>query len=165
LPYRPPAPIVEHHRLDGFDCAKEPLNDWLKRRALASEGASARTFVVADQEMRVCGYYALAMGAVTRKELPGKLRHGLPNPVPVMILARLAVDKGHAGAGIGKGLLRDALARSLKAADHAGMRALIVHAIDDEAVGFYAHYEFQLFPPGMRTLFMAVETIRRAVTG
>jgi ribosomal protein S18 acetylase RimI-like enzyme len=163
--YAPPAGLTAEHRLDGFSCGKPPLDDWLKAHALDNEGKASRTYVVTPRagpdEGAVIAYYTLAYGSVVRDEVPRKVRHGLPNPVPVMVLGRLAVDKNHGGNGngIGPALLREAMQRTMQAAEIAGLRALIVHAIDDEAVGSYAKYGFQVFPAGTRTLFLPVETM------
>ena len=161
--YTAPAPIERDHDLDGFDCGKAPLNDWLRLRALENEGRASRTYVVLalreDQPSQVAGYYALATGAVALRELRGKYRHNLPDPVPVMVLGRLAVDQGHHGNGIGPAMLREAMQRTLDISRLAGVRMLMVHAIDDEAVAFYEHYGFHVFPTGSRTMFLPVETI------
>ena len=138
-----PVPIGPGHILAGFDCDVTVLNDWLLRLALKNEvtGAS-RTFVVCS-ERQVIGYYALAAGSVQRREAPGKIRQGMPEPVPVMVLGRLAVDMRWQGQGIGRGLLKDVVARTLLAANHAGMRALVVHALSDAARSFYLRHGFQ----------------------
>lgn len=168
-PYAAPVPITTDHRLDGFACGKPPLDDWLRAHALENEGKASRTYVVAAQAGEDAGsviaYYTLAVGSVTREEVPRKIRQGLPNPVPVMVLGRLAVDRNHGGRGIGPGLLREAMQRTAQASQIAGLRALIVHALDDEAVSFYAKYGFQLFPAGTRTLFLPIETLRQAIGG
>lgn len=162
-PYHAPVPITTEHRLDEFDCGKEPLDTWLRTHALDNEGKASRTYVVADAGMRVCAYYTLALGSVIRAEVPRKHRQGLPNPVPVMVLGRLAVDGRHGGRGLGPALLREAMQRTLLIERQAGALALIVHAIDDNAVGFYAKFGFQVFPGGSRTMFLPVDTIRAAV--
>lgn len=165
--YSSPTPITADHRLDGFECGKAPLDEWLKAHALENEGKASRTYVVTAQTGadagNVVAYYTLANGSVTREEVPRKIRQGLPNPVPTMVLGRLAVDKGHAGKGIGPGLLREAVQRTSQASQIAGIRALIVHAIDDNAVGFYAKYGFQVFPSGSRTMFLPIETLMQAI--
>jgi predicted N-acetyltransferase YhbS len=166
-PYAAPVPITADHRVDQFDCRRPLLNDWLRAHAVENEGTASRTYVVAAQSdedaCEVVAYYSLAYGSVVRTEVPRKLRHGLPNPVPVMVLGRLAVDHRHAGNGIGPALLREAMQRTLQASEIAGLRALVVHAIDDDAVSFYVHYGFQKFPAGTRTMFLPLETLRRAI--
>ena len=161
-PYRAPVPIEPGHRLDSFDCGKDPLNDWLCTHALDNEGKASRTYVVADAGMHVFAYYTLALGSVIRAEVPRKHRHGLPNPVPVMVLGRLAVDRRHGQRGLGPHMLKEAIRRTLLVEREAGALALIVHAIDDEAVGFYAKYGFQVFPAGTRTMFLPIEILRAA---
>ena len=155
--------------MDGFVCGKPPLDDWLKAHALDNEGKASRTYVVIAQAGEdagnVVGYYTLANGSVTRAEVPKRIRQGLPHPVPVMVLGRLAVDQRHGGRGIGPGLLREAMQRTAQASQVAGVRALIGHAIDDDAVGFYAKYGFQLFPAGTRTMFLPIETLLQAIQG
>lgn len=162
--YAPPEPIGPEHRLDSFDCGKQPLDDWLRAHALENEDKASRTYVVVaqagEQAGSVVAYYTLSYGSVVRQEVPRKIRQGLPNPVPVMVLGRLAVDKRHAGKGLGPGLLRESMQRTIAASQIAGLRALVVHAIDDEAMGFYSKYGFQVFPAGTRTLFLPIETLR-----
>jgi len=160
--YRAPVPIGSVYRLDDFDCGKDPLNEWLRSHALDNEGKASRTYVVADTSMQVLAYYTLALGSVIRAEVPRKHRHGLPNPVPVMVLGRLAVDRRHSRRGIGPHMLKEAIQRTLLVEREAGALALVVHAIDDAAVGFYAKYGFQVFPAGTRTMFLPIETIRAA---
>ena len=166
-PYAAPTPIDASHRLDSFACGKAALDDWLKAHALENEGKASRTYIVTAESGpeagNVVAYYTLATGGITRKEIPGKLRHGLPNPVPVLVLGRLAVDHRHARKGIGPAMLRETLSRIIEVSQTAGARALIVHAIDDEAVGFYSKYGFQIFPAGTRTMFLPIETILQAI--
>ncbi len=159
---RPPEAITAAHDLTPFECRHEELTRWLKHRALANEGRNSRTYVVAEG-MRVVGYYALAAGDVERAALPGKLRHDNPTRIPVTVLGRLATDRNYERRGIGGGMLREAIVRSLTAAAQIGVRALLVHAIDDEAAGFYAKYGFLPTPIGKRTLLLPIETARRAL--
>lgn len=162
--YNAPTPILSSHHLDSFDCGKPALNDWLRNHALENEGKASRTFVVTHGLEAVAGYYCLATGSVTRAEIPRKMRHGLPNPTPVMVLGRLAVDRAHSGRGIASALLKEAMIRTLRVSHEAGIRALVVHAIDDEAITFYTKYGFQIFPPETRTLLLPIETIGLAVS-
>jgi GNAT superfamily N-acetyltransferase len=157
-----PRPIVADDRLEPFDCGNEMLNDWLRRQARKSEGTTARTYIVKEGE-QVAGYYCLAAGGVARTTTPRKMRHGLPDPVPVMVLGRLAVDLTFQRRGIGSGLLRDALRRTLQVSRQAGLRAMLVHAIDDEAAAFYSAHGFIAFPPGTRTLYLPIEAIAAAL--
>jgi GNAT superfamily N-acetyltransferase len=166
-PYSAPVPLTAEHRIDGFDCGRDKLTDWLKARALDNEGRSSRTYVVVantgPQAGEVAGYYTLATGGVTRSEMPRKIRQDLPNPVPVMILGRLAVDERHQKKGIGPATLREAMHRTLEISQSAGVRALMVHAIDDEAVTFYLKYGFTTFPADSRTMFLPIETLASAL--
>lgn len=167
-PYAAPVPLKADHPVGGFDCGKPPLNEWLKLRAFDNEGRASRTYVVVatagPQAGEVVGYYTLATGGVALSEIRGKHRHNLPNPVPVMVLGRLAVDRRHHGHALGPALLREAMGRTLDISRSAGVRMLTVHAIDDEAVAFYLRYGFHVFPAGSRTLFLPIETIAAALT-
>lgn len=133
----PPELLSGRHRLEGFVCEEPALADWLRKHALKNqlEGAS-RTFVVCDGA-EVVGYYALAAGAVSRVSAPGSVRRNMPDPVPVIVLGRLAVRVDWTGRGIGRGLLKDALLRSLRVARAAGVRAILCHAISGKAKQFY----------------------------
>ena len=143
----PPEPLSGSHRLADFDCGEATLDDWLKRRALVNQSSGAsRTFVVTDQEARVAGYYALAAGAVSHPLATRKVRRNRPDPVPVMVLARLAVDRRCQGVKLGASLLQDAVQRTLVVSQHAGIRALLVHALHDTAKQFYGHCGFQASP-------------------
>lgn len=167
-PYAAPVPLTSDHLIDGFDCGKPPLDAWLKTRALDNEGRASRTYVVLatvePQRGEVVAYYTLATGGVALGEIRGKHRHNLPNPVPVMVLGRLAVDRRHGGHALGPALLREAMARALDISRVAGVRMLMVHAIDDEAATFYLSYGFHAFPAGGRTMFLLIETIAAALT-
>lgn len=162
MPLSPPRPIDASDDLSQFDCAEESLNDWLRQRALKSEAVSARTYVVTERR-RVVGYYCLAAGGVSRASVPRKIRHGLPDPAPVMVIGRLAVDRDYWGRGVGSGLLKDALQRILQVSAEVGVRAVLVHAIDDDARAFYARYGFIEFPSSSRTLFLPLESVARAL--
>jgi len=158
-----PAPLAPEHILDEFSCGKEALDDWLRFKALRSESRSARTYVTCLGQ-RVVGYYSFASGAVRLDELPKKLRRNMPTLCPVTLLGRLAVDRRFQGLGLGKGLLRDALSRALHASEIIGSRAVMVHAIDDEAAAFYAAFGFQRFPEESQTFFLPMETIAKAIS-
>ena len=137
MTYTPPEPIKPTHDVETFDCGNPTLNDWLRTRALESETSGAsRTYVVC-YENKLVGYYCLASGSVIRAEAPGKIRRNMPEPIPVMVLGRLAVDINHQSKGIGKGLVKDAVMRTLQASEIAGIRAILVHALDEEAKEFY----------------------------
>jgi predicted N-acetyltransferase YhbS len=159
-----PERLTPQHGLSEFRSGKhDSLDAWLRDRALASEGLSARTYVVcaSDSPRRVVGYYAISTAMASRSGLPtAKLRKGMPEEVPLLLIGRLAVDVTHQKRGLGTDLLVDALRRCLIAADTAGARAVITHAIDDDAVGFYQRHGFIRCPLGERTLLMPMETVR-----
>ena len=160
-----PEPVADTHDLSRFDCGKEALHDWLRSRAARSQGLSSRCYVVCEGRI-VVGYYSLSTGAERHNgagRAPRALRANMPDPPPVMVLGRLAVDKEFQRRGIGKDMLRDALLRVLAASRIVGARALIVHAIDDEAVPFYAGFGFKPFAGEARTMFLPIEAIGRAV--
>ena len=155
----PPSGIEKSHDTSKFFSGKDSLDDWLKHRALKSEGRSARTYVVC-QKQTVVAYYCIATGAVSRDAAPPKVARNTPDPIPLMIIGRLAVDKHFERQGIGSGLLSDAFKRILQAADAVGCRAIIVHAIDDDAAGFYRRFGFIEFPNGTKTMFLPLETVQ-----
>lgn len=154
-----PSPVADHHDLDAFTCGVAVLDDWLKKKAKSNERTRAsRTFVLCNEE-RVIGYYALATGSVAAKISPGKIRRNMPNPIPVMVLGRLAIDQEFQGKGLGDALLRDAILRTLQAADIAGIKAIMVHAISEEAKKFYQERSFILSPSEPLTLLLPLESI------
>lgn len=139
------APVLLHadHEVDAFDCGEPVMDDWLKRRALANQASGAsRTFVVADDAQIVRGYYALAAGAVDHATAGSAIRRNMPDPVPIMVLGRLAVDRSYSGTGLGADLLQDAILRTARLAQEVGIRALVVHALNDRASAFYLHHGF-----------------------
>jgi predicted N-acetyltransferase YhbS len=141
-----PSLLTAEHDVSGFRCGDDSLDEWLRRYALTNQASgSARTFVSCLDD-RVCGYYALASGAVSRASAPARVAKAMPEPVPVLLLARLAVDRAVQGRGLGWRLLRDAVLRTLQVADHVGVRALLAHSLDQAAADFYARYDFQPSP-------------------
>jgi len=149
------------HDLSRFDCGKEPLNRFLQRFALINQRAnSAQTYVVCGGAKIVVGYHSLAVGAVEPAAAPARVVKGLARqPVPVMLLARLAVDKSAQRGGLGKALLKDALRRTAEAADIAGIRALLVHAKDDEAKAWYEKFDFEPSPTDPLHLFLLMKDL------
>lgn len=161
---RPPVPIDPSHDLTSFDSGVPALDDWLRRRALRNQEAGAtRTFVVCN-ETRAVGYHALASGGVAALTTPGRFRRNMPDPVPVAILARLAVDHSWQGKGLGRGLFQDAALRVLHAADAIGIRGMLVHAISDDARAFYTALGFDPSPLDPMTLMITLADIRLAVS-
>ncbi len=157
----PPQPLTASHRLDDFECGEAALDDWLKRRALSNQSSGAsRSFVVADEGGHVCGYYAMAAGAVAHQLATSGVRRNMPDPVPVMVLARLAVDRRAQGLHLGAALLQDAVNRVVAVSQNAGVRALLVHALDEKARQFYEHYGFQPSPTHPLTLMLRLGSVR-----
>jgi len=164
-PFGAPQHITGEHDVTDFDCGVQTLNDWLKRRALQNEATRAsRTFVVIAGG-RVVGYYALATGAVALAVATGRVRRNMPEPIPVMVLARLAVDRDHHGRGLGSALLRDALLRTLAAAEVAGIRAVLLHAVAEDAKRFYLHHGFAESPVDPMTMMITLADVERALIG
>ena len=156
-----PRPLAATDRLDEFTCGEASLDDWLKRRALPNQlSGASRTFVVADQEGRVYGYYATAAGAVSHHVATSNVRRNMPDPVPVMVLARLAIDHRAQGIKLGAALLQDAVNRSVAVSQNAGVRALLVHALHDRAKQFYEHYGFEESPQHPMTLMLRLNTVK-----
>jgi len=145
--YSAPVPLSEEHDCSDFDCGNTVLNNWLQRYAWQNQRANAAKTYVACRERQVIGYYNLAVGAVDHTDPSARVRKGLArHPIPVMVLARLAVDLHHRGKKIGRGLLKDAILRTLQAADIAGIRAIFVSAKDERARLFYERFGFEPSP-------------------
>ena len=154
-----PAPITAQHNIADFDCGVASLNEWLQRRALKNETSGAsRTFVVCE-EMDVIGYYSLAVGSVLRQQAPGKIKRNMPEPIPVMVLGRLGVDKNRQKSGVGAGLLKDAVLRTLNISQQVGIRALLVHALSMDAKSFYLCNGFLESPLDPMTLMLSLKDI------
>lgn len=164
---RPPEPLGATHDLSAFSSGVTTLDDWLRRRALRNESSGAsRTYVVCQQsDSKVVGYYALAAGAVAHSSAPPSAKRNMPDPLPVMVLGRLAVDQACQGKGLGRALLRDAILRTLQAASIVGIRAILVHAISPEARKFYEHCGFRLSPIDPLTLMITLAEAERALGG
>jgi GNAT superfamily N-acetyltransferase len=157
-----PEPIGPSHIVEGFSCGQVSLDRWLVERALRSEGRTARTYVVCDEDRRVAGYCCVSAGSLPHAEAPGRLRRNAPDPIPVIVLGRLAVDERYQGHGVGSGLVLDAMERTVAAADIIGVRGLLVNALSDEVEGFYLKLGF-LKTPVQNTVVMPVETIAKAL--
>ncbi|MEQ1885045.1 MAG: GNAT family N-acetyltransferase [Bryobacteraceae bacterium] len=156
-----PEKLTAAHDVSLFDSGQPVLDLWLRRRALQNERAGAsRTYVVCAKN-RVAGYYSLAVGAVAHEHAPGRVRRNMPDPVPVMIVGRLAVDLAFQGLGIGTGLLKDAVLRTLQAAEIAGIRALLVHALSPDAKRFYEQHGFTTSPLDPMTVMLTLDESRR----
>jgi len=158
-----PEKLSAEHDLAVFDSGEKVLDEWLRRRAAQNETSGAsRTYVVCAGK-QVAGYYSLAVGAATHDQVPGRIKRNMPDPVPVMILGRLAVDKVFQGKGIGTGLLKDAVLRTLQAAEISGIRALLVHAISDAAKRFYEAYGFIASPVDPMTVMITLVEAERII--
>jgi GNAT superfamily N-acetyltransferase len=155
-----PAPLQAHHVLATFDCGVPSLDDWLKRRALNNQRAGAsRTFVVCDADA-VVAYFALTAGAVAPNAAPGRFKRNMPDPIPVVILARLAVARSHHGHGLGRALFRDAAKRVVHAAESVGIRGLLVHAVSEEAKAFYSAQGLDVLPWDSMSLMTTVTQLK-----
>jgi len=154
-------PLAGAHRIDEFECGEAALDEWLKRRAMANKlSGASRTFVVVDDENRVYGYYAMAAGAVSHQLATSGARRNMPDPVPVMVLARLAVDHRAQNVKLGSAMLQDAVKRAAAVSHNAGVRALLVHALHDCARQFYGHYGFQVAPQHPLTLMLQLNAVQ-----
>ncbi len=165
MAYRAPVPLGTEHDLEGFNSGEPTLDDWLAKYARQSHASgSARVFVVTeDDDPAVVGYYALAGASISRHEVTVRIAQGQPDPVPAVLLGRLAVDRRHQGLGLGRSLLRDALVRSTSAAADVGVRVFLVHAIHDEAKRFYMKYGFEESPLEELTLMMMMKDVRKTI--
>ncbi len=156
-----PHPLVATHLLNDFECGEHSLDDWLKRRAMSNQiNGASRTFVVVDEENRVYGFYAIAAGAVSHQLATSGVRRNMPDPVPVMVLGRLAVDLRAQGIKLGAAMLQDAVNRAIAVSQNAGVRALLVHALHDRARQFYEHYGFQPSPQHPMTLMLSLKSVK-----
>ena len=158
-----PQPINPSPQLSVFDCGRPLLDPWLRRRAARNESAGASRTYVVGEGARVVGYYSLSSGSVECHLAPGKVRRNMPDPIPVMLIGRLAVDKSHQGTGLGRALLKDAILRALKAAQIVGTRALLVHALDEDAKRFYSHNGFLASPIDPLVLMLPLDSARKAI--
>lgn len=156
-----PQPLASVHLLGDFDSGEPALDEWLKRRALNNQltGAS-RTFVVVDDEHRVRGFYAMAAGAVAHQLATNTVRRNMPDPIPVMVLGRLAVDRRAQGSKLGAAMLQDAVNRAITVSQNTGVRALLVHALHERAKQFYAYYGFQASPQHPMTLMLRLDSVK-----
>jgi GNAT superfamily N-acetyltransferase len=154
---RGPEPLGPDHVLDGFDCEKASLNDWLVRRALTNQGSGAsRTWVVVDDSGRVVAYYASATASILRGAATKRAARNQPEDVPAVLLARMAVDREHRGQGLGAALLKHFVLKALEVAALVGARVLLVHAEDEEARQFYLHHDFEPSPIDEFTLMRVI---------
>lgn len=163
VPLSPPEPLNDEHKSDTFNSGEPTLDGWLRRRASANQASGAsRTYVVCERR-RVVGYYALASGAIVHTAVPGKFRRNMPDPIPVVVLARLAVDKKFQGRGLGRALFHDAARRVTQAAESIGIRGIVVDAISEEARKLYIALGFDPCPAEAMTLVVTLPDVRAAL--
>lgn len=157
-------PLARHHSRDSFDCEVEPLNDYLKKYAFQNQKRdAARTYVIANEEDQIIVYYTLVFGSVSIEETTPEISAGSGKyPIPIILLARLAIDKTQKGKGLGKFLIKDALLRAVRASEIAGLRAFLVHAKDGSAKTFYEKFGFQPSPHNEFHLFLKMSDIRKS---
>ncbi len=157
--------LQPHHVVDTFDCGNQDLNRFLHKYALPNQGSGASTTYVGLADRTVIGFYSLAVGSVAHEQAPERVTKGLAHhPIPVMLLARLAVDAQWHNRGVGAGLLKDAMLRTLQAADIVGIRAFLVHAKDQQAKRFYQHFNFLPSPSDPLHLLMLLKDVRKIVS-
>jgi predicted N-acetyltransferase YhbS len=155
-----PEPLARHHDVEAFGSGIESLDNWLKRRALKNQATGASRSFVACDGRRVLAYYALASSAITIDAAPGSFRRNMPDPIPVVVLGRLAVDRSRQGGGLGRALVREAGLRVIQAADIIGIRGMIVHALSDEAATFYQRVGFEPSPLDPMTLVITLADLK-----
>ncbi|MDR1241966.1 MAG: GNAT family N-acetyltransferase [Deltaproteobacteria bacterium] len=158
-----PTPLTAAHDISGFSCGEPLLDDWLRQRAMKNEISGVTRSYVVCAGNAVAGYYSLAVGSIEHRFAPGNIKRNMPRPIPVMVLARLAVDRRYAERNIGTGMLRDALLRTLQAAEIAGIRALLVHALNERAASFYCGRGFVASPFDPRILFLTLDYVRNRI--
>lgn len=163
--YSLPRPISESDDVAAFDSGEPSVDDYLRTRALNNHAGGASRCFVTCRDGRVVGYYALASGAVSHANLSGKFRRNMPDPIPVILLSRLAVDRKHQGGGLGENLLRDAITRSVQVAEQIGVRAILVHALHDVARRFYTRYQFEPSPTDSLPLMLLIRDAEASVPG
>jgi predicted N-acetyltransferase YhbS len=164
MPLTPPEPLGDIHELHDFFSGVTSLDDWLKRRARANQiSGASRTYVVADGR-KVVGYYALASGGIATTESIGRFRRNMPDPIPIVVLGRLAVSGSQQGRGLGRALFRDCARRVAQAADLIGIRGIVVHAISDQAKAFYQALGFDPSPDDPMTLMATLADIRQLLS-
>ena len=158
-----PVLLTGHHELDNFNCGESSLDEWLKKRARSNQaGGASRVFVTCEGN-RVAGYYSLSSSCITNAMTPGRFRRNMPDPIPTVLLGRLAIDRSWQGKGVGRSLFRDAAMRVSQAAGAIGVRGLVVHAISDDARKFYLALGFSECPGESLTLVVTLQDIRAAL--
>jgi predicted N-acetyltransferase YhbS len=161
-----PAPLGDEHTLGDFQCSSPALTHWLIHRARKNHGEGAsKCFVACDDDQNVIGYYALAAGSMSHDIAPGSIKRNMPDPVPVVVLGRLAVDIRWINQGVGQGLLKDAIQRALQVGEQMGIRAMLCHAIDANAKAFYLKHGFIESPVDPMTVMLSLVRLKDALSG
>jgi GNAT superfamily N-acetyltransferase len=157
---------LEGDDFGSFQCGEESLDTWITLRAIKNEtGRASRTYVTIDVDQGVvAGYYCLTSSSLRSEDSPGRLKRNMPNPIPIILLGRLAVDKHYAGKGVGASLLQHALLKSVEASRILAAKALIVHALNSDAERFYAKFGFTLMPESVRTMYMLLDDIEKTIS-
>ena len=163
MSWRPPEPLTSEHSTIDFSCGIKSLDNWLKRRAFANQTSGATRTFVASVDGKVVGYYALASGGISIRSAVGNFRRNMPDPIPVVILARLAIDSSFQGQGLGRALFRDAALRVVQSADTIGIRGIIVHAISAEAKDFYIALGFNVSPLEPMMLMVTIKDLQALI--
>lgn len=160
-----PVPLAEHHDLDEFNCSESSLNEWLKKRARSNAaGGASQVFVCSDDnDKKILAYYSLSASSVIHAELPGRVRRNMPDPLPVVLLGRLAVDMSLEGKGVGQSLFKDAAHRVNQAADLIGVAAIIVHPISEKAHAFWVKRGFVDCPGEQRMMVVTMKDVRAVI--
>lgn len=155
-----PTPITPQHDVSDFTCGEASLDHWLKKRALKNQSSGASRCFVVCNDNKVIGYYCLSAGAISHESSPKAMRRNMPDPLPVILLGRLAIDRQFHNQGIGQALLRDAMLRAVNVSEDTGVFAILVHALSEPAKQFYVSRGFVQSPIQPMTLMMTLETIR-----
>lgn len=163
MPLAAPVPLTEHHELDSFNCSEPSLNDWLQKRARGNVASGGSNVFVCCDGNKVLAYYATSASSVLHSDVPKKLTRNMPNPIPVVLLGRLAVDASLEGKGVGRSLFKDAAQRVNAAADHIGVVAIVVHPISDQARHFWLKQGFVDCPGEQRMMIATMKDIRAVI--
>jgi predicted GNAT family N-acyltransferase len=167
LSFRTPRPLINSDDVSKFDCGEQSLNNWLHLRAIKNQTTGAsRTFVSIDSENdSIAGYYCLSASSLRQEDAPSKVTRNMPDPVPVILIGRLAVDQAFKGNGLGASLLKDALLKGIEVSQIVGARAIIVDALDEDAERFYSKFGFALMPPASkRAMYLLVKDAEATIT-
>ncbi|OII38659.1 GNAT family N-acetyltransferase [Plantibacter sp. MMLR14_011] len=164
--FRTPRPLATGDVLSDFRCGVDVLDSWLRGYARNNErSGGSKTMVSVTTEGRVAGYYCLSASSLVREDTPQRLAHRAPDPIPVVLIGRLAIDQEFTGLGLGTALLQHAVLQAISAAEIIGMRAILVHALTDDVIPFYERFGFERFPGSSRALYLLVSDARATLVG